>query len=141
MRPEHDIACSSRAPKPQPRNHANGPARTREKEDAFRQGEGGRQGRRRRAVPHPRPRVRTYLGLDDLQVAHLDATGGEVGDLELDLDRPLALGRGRDAAHAAAEAAHHAAALVVVAAHRRQPQLRTHQELLAAAELLDLPHD
>ena len=122
--PEHDAACLHTAPPiPQTRKqgtqscHAHkGPPKPQSgdadarvlqkiKDAAAEKGQGSQKN------------AHTYLRLNDLQVAHLDAAGGEVGDLELDLDRPLALGRPRHAAHAAAEAAHHAAAFVVVAAH------------------------
>lgn len=82
-----------------------------------------------------------YLWLNDLQIPHLDARRSEVGNLKLDLDGSLSLARTRDSPHAAAEAAHHASSFVVVATDARQPELRAHQELLAAAELLDLPDD
>ena len=98
-------------------------------------------------APHPRTKGgkdrTTHLGLDDLEVAHLDAAGGEVGDLELDLDGPARLG-GRaaaDAAHAAAEAPRHAAAELVVALDAGQAELGAHEEFAAAAELLDAPDD
>jgi hypothetical protein len=90
-------------------------------------------------ITAPKKSKKTYLGLNNLQVPNLNAARGEIGNLKLDLDRPLAL-CSADAAHGAAEAAHHAAAFVVVAAHRRQIQLGAHQEFLAAAELLDFPH-
>lgn len=83
----------------------------------------------------------TYLRLGNLQVPHLDATGREVGDLELDVDGSLGLAHRASAAHAAAEPTSHTTAVLVVALHGRQTQLRPHEELLATAELLDLPDD
>src|SRR3569833_126005 len=83
-----------------------------------------------------------YLWFRNLQIPNLDTASGEVRDLELDLDGPLsALARGADAAHAAAEASGHAAAVLVVAPDAREAQLGAHEELLEAAELLDLPDD
>mmetsp|Transcript_5388 Transcript_5388/g.14181 ORF Transcript_5388/g.14181 Transcript_5388/m.14181 type:complete len:204 (-) Transcript_5388:988-1599(-) len=72
-------------------------------------------------VAHPRERLVAAL-LDDLQVAHLDARDGEVGDLKLDRDRRLVF-------------------LVLIIRHRGQAKVRTHQVLLAAMELLDRPYD
>jgi hypothetical protein len=82
----------------------------------------------------------THLRLYDLEIANLYPARREVRNLELDLDGSLGLAAA-DAAHAAAEAAHHAAALVVVAPDGRQAELGAHEELLGAAELLDLPDD
>lgn len=59
--------------------------------------------------------------LDDLQVAHLDARGSEVGDLELDADWGLAL--------------------LVLCLHAGQAEVGSHQVFLATREGLDGPHD
>lgn len=84
----------------------------------------------------------TYLGFRDLEVAHLDTTGREIGDLKLDLDRPLGtLSNSTHTAHAATETTSHATTVLVVAPHAREAQLGAHKELLVAAELLDLPDD
>lgn len=83
---------------------------------------------------------RTHLGLYDLQIPHLNAARREIGYLELDADWSLPLSPLR-ASHAAAEPTRHATAMLVIALDRRQIQFGPHQELLAAAELLDLPHD
>lgn len=81
-----------------------------------------------------------YLGLGNLQVPHLNAAGGEIRNLKLDLDRALGTLAGTaDASHAAAETTRHTAAMLVVSPHARQAQLGAHEELLAASKLLDLP--
>jgi hypothetical protein len=46
-----------------------------------------------------------------------------------------------DTAHAAAETTHHSTALLIVTSHTGQTELGTHEEFLAATELLDLPDD
>lgn len=71
----------------------------------------------------------------------MNTTSGEVGDLKLDVDGPLGFAHLAGSAHAASKAAGHTAAMLVVALDRRQTQLGPHQELFAAAELLDLPHN
>jgi len=83
----------------------------------------------------------TYLRLGDLQVPHLDTTGGEVGDLELDIDGSLRLANGASAAHAAPKSTCHTPASLVISLDGRQTQLRPHKELLTAAELFNLPDD
>lgn len=87
-----------------------------------------------------RKRKRTHLGLYDLQIPHLNAARREIGYLELDADWSLALSSLR-ASHAAAEPTRHTTAMLVIALDRRQIQFGPHEELLAAAELLDLPHN
>lgn len=82
-----------------------------------------------------------YLGFCDLQITDLDSAGCEVGDLELDLDRPLAGLGTTDTAHAAAKTTRHATARLVVTSHAGQAQLGAHEKLLVAAKLLDLPDD
>lgn len=83
----------------------------------------------------------TYLWLNDLQIPHLNATRGEIGNLKLDVDRPLAFTRARHATHASSEPTRHAAAVLVITLDAGQAKFRAHQELFGAAELLDLPDD
>ena len=63
--------------------------------------------------------VATFL--DNLEVADLHARDREVGDFELDLD------------------GYPAVLLTLLALNRWESELGTHQELLAACELLDTP--
>lgn len=57
----------------------------------------------------------TYLRFGDLQISHLDATGREIGDLELDVDGPFRFAYASGSAHAASEPTGHTAAALVVA--------------------------
>ena len=81
----------------------------------------------------------TYLRFGDLQVPHLNTGSGEVGDLELDIDRPLGRAHGTSSAHTSTKATRHTTAVLVVSLDRGKTQLRPHKELLATTELLDLP--
>lgn len=83
----------------------------------------------------------TYLRLGNLQVPHLNTARREIGDLKLDVDGSLRLADGPGTAHTTSKSTRHAAAGLVVALDGGETQLRAHQELLAAAELLDLPDD
>lgn len=85
--------------------------------------------------------ARTHLRLNDLQISHLNTRRGKVRNFKLHADGSLGLSATADTTHAAAEASHHTTSLLVVAAHTWQAQLCTHEKLLAASELLDLPHD
>lgn len=71
----------------------------------------------------------------------MDPTGREIGNLKLDADRALPLPPLSRTAHASPEPARHAAPVLVIALDRGQAQLGAHEELLPAAELLDLPDD
>lgn len=82
----------------------------------------------------------TYLRFRDLQVPDLDTASSEVRDFEFDVDRPLCLAL-PGSTHATSETTGHATTVLVVALYGRQPQLCAHEELLASAELLDLPDD
>lgn len=82
-----------------------------------------------------------YLGLNNLEISHLNARGREVRNLELDADGTLRLAASTDTAHAATKATHHSTALLIVAANTGKTELSAHEELLATTELLDLPHD
>merc|ERR1719201_2116441 len=74
-----------------------------------------------RDVPHPWESLVPGL-LNHLEVAHLDPTDGEVGNLELDLDGRLATLRGG------------------FAGNRGQAELGAQEELLPSGKVLDLPH-
>jgi hypothetical protein len=82
----------------------------------------------------------TYLRFDDLQVPNLYPTRSEIRNLKLDTDRPLSLSA-TYTAHASSKTAHHTASLLIVTSDRRQSKFRTHEELFAAAELLNLPNN
>lgn len=82
----------------------------------------------------------TYLRFRDLQVPDLDTASSEVRDFEFDVDRPLCLAL-PGSTHATSETTGHATTVLVVALYGRQTQLCAHEELLASAELLDLPDD
>lgn len=70
----------------------------------------------------------------------MDTAGGEVGNLELDLDGPLGTLSGTsNTTHAASKTTSHTTAVLIVAPHARQAQLGAHEELLAATKLLDFP--
>jgi hypothetical protein len=69
----------------------------------------------------------------------LNSGSGEVGDLELDVDRPLRLAHRTSSAHAATKATRHATTVLVVSLHGGKTQLRSHEEFLATTKLLDLP--
>ena len=104
----------------------------------------GEKGGGRTPPERKKTQNKAHLRFDDLEVAHLDPARGEIGYLEFDADRALALAssaQAGDPAHAAPEAARHAASVLVVAFDRGEAQLGAHEELLAAAELLDLPDD
>ena len=60
----------------------------------------------------------TYLGLDDLKIAHLNARSREIRDFEFHADRALAFPSLADSAHAAPKAAHHTTTTLVIAANR-----------------------
>lgn len=83
---------------------------------------------------------RKYLWFRDLQIPYLDTTRCEIGDLEFDVDGPFRFA-GSSASHATSKATGHTAAVFVVALNGGQAELGAHEELLAAAELLDLPDD
>jgi len=85
--------------------------------------------------------VSAHLGLNNLEIPHLDAGGREVRNLELDADGTLGLAASANTAHAATEATHHSAALLIVTAHTGQTEFGAHEEFLATTELLDLPYD
>lgn len=82
----------------------------------------------------------TYLWLNDLQVPDLNATGCEVGDLELDVDRPLRLAA-THTTHTSSKSTHHTTALLIVTTYRGQTKLSAHQKFLATSELLNLPYN
>jgi hypothetical protein len=80
----------------------------------------------------------TYLGLNDLQISHLDSTGCEIRNLELDVDRTLSLAS-LGTSHAPSKPTSHTSSAFVIALDRWQAKLGAHQKLLAAAKLLDFP--
>lgn len=82
----------------------------------------------------------THLRFRDLQVSYLDTASGEIRDLELDVDRALRFALGRTA-HATSKPTGHTATEFVIALDGGEAELGAHEELLAAAELLDLPDD
>jgi hypothetical protein len=71
----------------------------------------------------------------------LDTTGGEIGDLELDVDGPFGFTDASSTAHATSESTGHTTATLIVALDGGQTQLCSHEEFLTTAELLDLPND
>lgn len=73
-----------------------------------------------RNVAHPRHRLITTL-LDNLEVAHLNAGNGEVGDFKLDLDRNAQI------------------FFSLLVNNTREAERGTHMELFATRELLDDP--
>jgi hypothetical protein len=81
----------------------------------------------------------TYLGLNDLQIPHLNTGCCKIRNLKLDVDGPLALASA-NATHTSTETSHHAATLLVVSSYRRQSELGAHEEFLAATKLLNLPY-
>ena len=83
----------------------------------------------------------THLRLNNLEVPNLDSRCREVRNLELDADGSLGLSAASNTTHASAEPSHHSTSLLVVASHAGQTELGAHEELFAATELLDLPHD
>ena len=82
----------------------------------------------------------TYLWLNDLQVPDLDATGCEVGDLELNVNRPLRLAS-THTTHTSSESTHHTTALLIVTTYGGQTKFSAHQEFFATSKLLDLPYN
>lgn len=80
----------------------------------------------------------SYLGLCNLEVSHLDTTCRKVWNLKLDLNRSLRT-LAANTAHATTKTTSHATADLVIAAHAGQTKLRTHQKLLVATKLLNLP--
>lgn len=85
-----------------------------------------------------RGRGEAHLRFSNLQIPHLDPTSREIRNLKLDVDRPLGLAV-VCSAHAPSKATGHATAEFVVALDGGETQLGAHEELLAAAELLDFP--
>lgn len=71
----------------------------------------------------------------------MNATGGEIGDFELDVNGSLGLAQLSCATHAATKSSRHASPVLVISFDRGQAQLCPHEELLPPAELLDLPND
>lgn len=83
-----------------------------------------------------------YLGFSNLEISHLDTTGGEIWDLKLDLNRSLGtLSRTANTTHTSTKTTSHSTTMLIVTSYTRQAQLCTHQELLATSKLLDLPHN
>lgn len=58
---------------------------------------------------------KTYLRFGDLQISHLDTTGREIGDLELDVDGPFRFAYASGSAHATSKSTGHTTAALVVA--------------------------
>ena len=61
------------------------------------------------------PRREKYLGFSDLQVPHLDTTGREIGNFELDVDGPLRFSNASSTTHATSESTRHTTATLVIA--------------------------
>jgi hypothetical protein len=60
-------------------------------------------------------RKQTYLGLDDLEVPHLNTTGREIWNFKFDPDWSFCLTSPSDATHAASKASHHATSTLLIA--------------------------
>jgi len=83
----------------------------------------------------------TYLRFNYFQIPHLDPTCREIRYLKLHTDRPLPLRSTPNPAHTSTKPTRHPATVLIVTFYRGETQLGAHQELLGAAELLDLPDD
>lgn len=82
-----------------------------------------------------------YLRFCDLQVPHLNATGSEVRDFELDVNGPLGLAQLASATHTTTKTARHASTVLIISLDGWQSQFSPHKELFAPTKLLDLPND
>lgn len=83
----------------------------------------------------------TYLGLNNLQIPHLNPRSGKVGNFEFDSNRSFAFATSPDSSHASSKPTHHASTTLFVALDRRKTEFGAHEEFFAAAELFDLPHN